>query len=96
MCPVLHWRALSDTNEGIKHSSQTGVELVWLAFSCDTMCNLFASTSRLGFFASLQVCHCIAQVSVVLQVGMRVDLELADGSKACGVYVHKKLSDSAG
>ena len=31
-----------------------------------------------------------------LQVGMRVDLELADGSKACGVFVHKKLSDSAG
>ena len=31
-----------------------------------------------------------------VQVGMRVDLELADGSKACGVYIHKKLSDSAG
>ena len=31
-----------------------------------------------------------------VQVGMRVDLELADGSKACGVFVHKKLSDSAG
>lgn len=27
---------------------------------------------------------------------MRVDLELADGSKACGVFIHKKLSDSAG
>lgn len=31
-----------------------------------------------------------------MQVGMRVDLELADGSKACGVFIHKKLSDSAG
>lgn len=31
-----------------------------------------------------------------VQVGMRVDLELADGSKACGVYIHNKLSDSAG
>lgn len=30
------------------------------------------------------------------KVGMRVDLELEDGSKACGVFVHKKLSDSAG
>ncbi|KAL3138840.1 hypothetical protein ABBQ32_005673 [Trebouxia sp. C0010 RCD-2024] len=30
------------------------------------------------------------------KVGMRVDLELADGSKACGVFIHKKLSDSAG
>ena len=27
---------------------------------------------------------------------MRVDLELEDGSKACGVFIHKKLSDSAG
>ena len=33
---------------------------------------------------------------IAVQVGMRVDLELADGSKACGVFVHKKLSDSAG
>ena len=32
----------------------------------------------------------------LMQVGMRVDLELEDGSKACGVFVHKKLSDSAG
>ena len=31
-----------------------------------------------------------------VQVGMRVDLELADGPKACDVYIHKKLSDSAG
>ncbi len=31
-----------------------------------------------------------------MQVGMRVDLELEDGSKACGVFIHKKLSDSAG
>ena len=27
---------------------------------------------------------------------MRVDLELEDGSKACGVFIHNKLSDSAG
>jgi len=32
----------------------------------------------------------------LMQVGMRVDLELEDGSKACGVFIHKKLSDSAG
>lgn len=37
-----------------------------------------------------------AQGAAFMQVGMRVDLELADGSKACGVFIHKKLSDSAG
>ncbi len=29
-------------------------------------------------------------------VGMRVDVDLEDGTTAAGVYVHKKLSDSVG
>ena len=40
--------------------------------------------------------HLLVVDRCCMQVGMRVDLELADGSKACGVFIHKKLSDSAG
>ena len=29
-------------------------------------------------------------------VGMRVDVDLEDGTTAAGVYVHKKLSDCVG
>ena len=29
-------------------------------------------------------------------VGMRVDVDLEDGTTAAGVFVHKKLSDSVG
>ncbi|KAK9837667.1 hypothetical protein WJX74_002531 [Apatococcus lobatus] len=30
------------------------------------------------------------------QVGMRVDVDLSDGTTACGLFVHKRLSDSVG
>ena len=31
-----------------------------------------------------------------VQVGMRVDVALEDGSTAVGVFIHKRLSDSVG